>query len=283
MTSIGSPPRLWGKLARRAGDGRENRFTPTPVGKTGSRSPGIFGCRVHPHACGENTDITDYVSSLDGSPPRLWGKPPRPWRHVLHDRFTPTPVGKTPATDPPQQTCRVHPHACGENTSCFTCHPFFLGSPPRLWGKPDRIVRPCPCRRFTPTPVGKTARAVVVETASSGSPPRLWGKQNDVGVVAPRPRFTPTPVGKTVSEQNEVAKFSVHPHACGENSMFPSRHSDTAGSPPRLWGKQKCAKVIAQPVGFTPTPVGKTLALRGVATILEVHPHACGENCMKRR
>ena len=91
----GSPPRLWGKQNRHAGQRRRARFTPTPVGKTNPVSPLSPLSPVHPHACGENRAIRARIPRVSGSPPRLWGKRGVGDVPVGLHRFTPTPVGKT--------------------------------------------------------------------------------------------------------------------------------------------------------------------------------------------
>ena len=73
----GSPPRVWGKRYLCRCPSRRRRFTPTRVGKTSATK---FGCRrnsVHPHACGENIPTGLEIEISSGSPPRVWGKPPR--------------------------------------------------------------------------------------------------------------------------------------------------------------------------------------------------------------
>ncbi len=93
--SLGSPPRVWGKLLRAMCVTLCNRFTPTRVGKTAFGVKLARAIAVHPHACGENPLPASFSSTRSGSPPRVWGK---------HDsiptvrplaRFTPTRVGKT--------------------------------------------------------------------------------------------------------------------------------------------------------------------------------------------
>ena len=133
----GSPPRLWGKPCSGLPKGARPRFTPTPVGKTGSPDRAPVGARVHPHACGENYAHAHGISHWRGSPPRLWGKHRGKCAQLGARRFTPTPVGKTL----PLMVKILRP----------------IGSPPRLWGKrPSAAVDRYPAR-FTPTPVGKTA------------------------------------------------------------------------------------------------------------------------------
>ncbi len=116
MGILGSSPRLWGKHMRRLAADREHRFIPTPVGKTppprgGSAAAERFiptpvgkttrcprsgnGRKVHPHACGENPNMTTASLVGSGSSPRLWGKHEARVLSPAGWRFIPTPVGKT--------------------------------------------------------------------------------------------------------------------------------------------------------------------------------------------
>ena len=71
----GSPPRLWGKPNHAGRAYARLRFTPTLVGKTRATIHTGFLTAVHPHACGENNRFFMVFLLIDGSPPRLWGKP----------------------------------------------------------------------------------------------------------------------------------------------------------------------------------------------------------------
>ena len=116
LLALGSPPRLWGKLAHLLASGRGLRFTPTLVGKTDFPDMPLCVSGVHPHACGENSRTEGRLDSQGGSPPRLWGKPILVLQGVHHKRFTPTLVGKTNFLERSLPMFEVHPHACGENS-----------------------------------------------------------------------------------------------------------------------------------------------------------------------
>jgi len=133
----GSPPRVWGKHIRRVAFPLSSRFTPTRVGKTKFAARSQAVASVHPHACGENSPHPGPARSLDGSPPRVWGKLLLPFLERLESRFTPTRVGKTTDTD-----------------KAWTVD---YGSPPRVWGKRRARFWWSACDRFTPTRVGKTS------------------------------------------------------------------------------------------------------------------------------
>ena len=76
-----------------------------------------------------------------GSPPRVRGKLFEAWRRAQHDRITPAHAGKTFKLHTVLSQSRDHPRACGEN------HPKALhltedvGSPPRMRGKRNKIVK----------------------------------------------------------------------------------------------------------------------------------------------
>ncbi len=213
----GSPPRLWGKLLAGGRWGTPGRFTPTPVGKTGSPFGMAASEAVHPHACGENDSARCDSFVERGSPPRLWGKQNGRIRALQARRFTPTPVGKTFSNRLPCDLSAVHPHACGENRPHRPTTARSRGSPPRLWGKRSGRSSSGSSRRFTPTPVGKTYQAhlkhlpiqvhphacgenmfhLSFRYSARGSPPRLWGKRHLTKSDLRGIRFTPTPVGKT--------------------------------------------------------------------------------------
>ena len=142
---LGSPPRLWGKLPGQCSQGTAvGRFTPTPVGKTSKVASAGIKTAVHPHACGENSRGSTVLAIANGSPPRLWGKPPLATGTLPGWRFTPTPVGKTKFSELTLfGECRFTPTPVGKTF----CKHDLSGT----------------LERFTPTPVGKTWSGVAPE------------------------------------------------------------------------------------------------------------------------
>ena len=152
---------------------------------------------VHPHACGENIKCGTPCPSPGGSPPRVWGKRGYNETQTNVSRFTPTRVGKTSPMMWRVAVVTVHPHACGENIPGHGYVTAWDGSPPRVWGKLDRVRSAHPSARFTPTRVGKTVAPCSKEVVEPGSPPRVWGKLPRLPAAGGGDRFTPTRVGKT--------------------------------------------------------------------------------------
>ncbi len=214
----GSPPRVWGILT--------------------NISIMVYLLSVHPHVCGEYLIKNIRQNRHGGSPPRVWGilvKVPPPWK-----------------------AWTVHPHVCGEYSAGIPSQPPHNGSPPRVWGilrrrsslPSQHPVHPHVCgeywvcryrrqlsRRFTPTCVGNTVRAILIFIFFSGSPPRVWGIRRLDKIGRHAIRFTPTCVGNTWSCMTGMV----------------SRN----GSPPRVWGILNMLWVVS--------------------FVQPVHPHVCGE------
>ena len=191
---------------------------------------------------------------------------------------------------------------CGEDRTPYGFKTTPSGSPPRVWGR--RHVRGAlqAQGRFTPTCVGKTpAPAVTRRTRAvhphvcgedcyggigggrtDGSPPRVWGRPVRPELPRDFRRFTPTCVGKTGCPGRPAAARAVHPHVCGEDSSALIAISAANGSPPRVWGRPEEFPAPGRAPRFTPTCVGKTGDEGGLAGILPVHPHVCGEDCGSR-
>ncbi len=110
----GSPPRLWGMLARARRQRRWRWFTPTPVGNARFMVAISLSNPVHPHACGECCLCLIEQGKHLGSPPRLWGMLQFYPDKISLLRFTPTPVGNAALRRQTPAPPTVHPHACGE-------------------------------------------------------------------------------------------------------------------------------------------------------------------------
>ena len=234
---FGSSPRLWGTREMYRFRGESYRFIPTPVGNTSATTNKAAITSVHPHACGEHSNIWAVPTIGAGSSPRLWGTRQRSPAAWPSSRFIPTPVGNTCLEAGAGVPGAVHPHACGEHPHVPITHPADTGSSPRLWGTlAAQIPQQLP-HRFIPTPVGNTRPA----------PGR--------GVKG---RFIPTPVGNTRCLLSNTGKATVHPHACGEHVVARSQAAAGIGSSPRLWGTRRIAGRALWSCRFIPTPVGNT-------------------------
>ncbi len=94
---------------------------------------------VQPHLCGEKSDSSLKVVSVNGSTPPVWGK--EEYKYTSKDtlRFNPTCVGKRRLFNIAKNEFPVQPHLCGEKLRfrAFFCQ--FVGSTPPVWGKAERV------------------------------------------------------------------------------------------------------------------------------------------------
>ena len=82
----GSSPRVRGKRLVQLGGGAGERLIPACAGKTFPWDSSVSQPWAHPRVCGENPQIGPASSAIEGSSPRVRGKPPggrrgrpRPW------------------------------------------------------------------------------------------------------------------------------------------------------------------------------------------------------------
>ena len=295
---FGSSPRLWGTREMYRFRGESYRFIPTPVGNTSATTNKAAITSVHPHACGEHSNIWAVPTIGAGSSPRLWGTRQRSPAAWPSSRFIPTPVGNTCLEAGAGVPGAVHPHACGEHPHVPITHPADTGSSPRLWGTlAAQIPQQLP-HRFIPTPVGNTRPApwarrqrpvhphacgehallAIQHRKGHGSSPRLWGTRCSPFPGRSRYRFIPTPVGNTPHRWARIVELPVHPHACGEHAAVAGAAGELLGSSPRLWGTRRRRGGGRDCYRFIPTPVGNTRRWRFSPSWPPVHPHACGEH-----
>ena len=133
-----TPPRAWGRLSH--------------------RPDGVRIIWKHPHGRGEDPVCFFTRCLLLETPPRAWGRPQVKQTSDNKKRNTPTGVGKTLSYL--RHVCLVgkHPHGRGEDSDMGTISTPILETPPRAWGRRQRMQTRSFCIRNTPTGVGKTSR-----------------------------------------------------------------------------------------------------------------------------
>ena len=115
LRSVGSPPRMRGKLYCPPQAVRWTGITPADAGKT-CRHPVLpLSAWDHPRGCGENWRRRCRRMVSLGSPPRMRGKRKGRFDLIPLDGITPADAGKTKT--PCDIGCRYrdHPRGCGEN------------------------------------------------------------------------------------------------------------------------------------------------------------------------
>src|SRR5690606_32642763 len=112
-------PRAWGRLRSSSPSVLSRRYTPTRVGTTFLDKLADASLPVHPHARGDDRQTFGTASTLNGTPPRAWGRP----EHVRYVpkqlRYTPTRVGTTVRARRMNRRTAVHPHARGDDAASY--------------------------------------------------------------------------------------------------------------------------------------------------------------------
>ena len=136
--SLGSPPRMRGKVQVGDTGGDAGGITPAYAGKR-SYGCGTEQCgRDHPRVCGEKHLP---AAAMQGCP-----------------GITPAYAGKRVSRSPAKTGAWNHPRVCGEKAfGCRRCT-FPQGSPPRMRGKGSRMTRATSMVGITPACAGKSAR-----------------------------------------------------------------------------------------------------------------------------
>ena len=95
LRGSGSSPRMRGKRARSRDEHPHLRLIPAHAGKTPRVHRDRYGPRAHPRACGENNVRAREFSVVEGSSPRMRGKPDRVHVHSGGCGLIPAHAGKT--------------------------------------------------------------------------------------------------------------------------------------------------------------------------------------------
>ena len=189
---------------------------PACAGKTIACRMSLIAVRAHPRVCGENR--TEYGSGrhVEGSSPRVRGKPVECLREDRPSRLIPACAGKTCASKWSTAGTRAHPRVCGENCIIFPAPPGIAGSSPRVRGK---------------------LRATQEGGALFGLIPACAGKTRECGAPIAPPRAHPRVCGEN---QVQVLKARVHdgssPRVRGKQRRG-ARPSDARGLIPACAGK----------------------------------------------
>ena len=127
LGSMGSPPRMRGKVTLLYALADKEGITPAYAGKRHYDNKAPLHPRDHPRVCGEKSFKTSTSCGYKGSPPRMRGKGKLPGPLPVCSRITPAYAGKRSRGRFPAHWGRDHPRVCGEKTKKIPSHrPFQL-------------------------------------------------------------------------------------------------------------------------------------------------------------
>ena len=235
---------------------------------------------------------------LDGSSPRMRGKPVARQYPIGRGRIIPAHAGQTNRPRGIRGQGADHPRACGANSSARRISGASHGSSPRMRGKRVRVLLELGVNRIIPAHAGQTIAPRYQQTMcpdhpracganrqkklptprQNGSSPRMRGKLVDgfAGIV--RDRIIPAHAGQTSAASPAAMPTPDHPRACGANAFSGTLPHIGDGSSPRMrgkpepWGRRRLSERII------PAHAGQTNGGRGVFLRFADHPRACGAN-----
>ena len=108
---------------------------------------------------------------------------------------------------------------------------------PACAGKRTVQVAMTAAQKDHPRVCGEKSRADTFSAPSRGSPPRVRGKGSPYRKAGARPRITPACAGKRTHCLPHGQRRQDHPRVCGEKSITEPCDLSSAGSPPRVRGK----------------------------------------------
>ena len=137
----GSPPRMRGKRNLTRDLLAAPGITPADAGKTITHVRCSGPPPDHPRGCGENF-VKDFTFVSDcGSPPRMRGKLHHVRQVDFPRRITPADAGKTRRCQRGISIYKDHPRGCGENRDGPAEICLNIGSPPRMRGKLELVLK----------------------------------------------------------------------------------------------------------------------------------------------
>ena len=197
--TIETPPRAWGRRLRARRRMQTTGNTPTGVGKTWPARRRWGRRSKHPHGRGEDAKLAaGRLGSLE-TPPRAWGRHPRPPGFRTHRGNTPTGVGKTSTLTGSFTSGQKHPHGRGEDAAPGAEEMRGAGNTPTGVGKTCRLTMWQPLNEKHPHGRGEDAAGVATVVLLEETPPRAWGRLPMGGGGGVFGGNTPTGVGKTTS------------------------------------------------------------------------------------
>ena len=147
-------------------------------------------------------------------------------------------------------------------------------------GKVRAIIIIWVCMRDHPRACGEKYTKNDPYTLPLGSPPRMRGKVSAVSLLPFFTGITPAHAGKSFRASAGCAGGWDHPRACGEKDDVEEAAQVTAGSPPRMRGKDKYRIARIGGHGITPAHAGKRRMHLYLLYYSWDHPRACGEKQM---
>jgi len=148
---------------RNLSDNRDRSFIPTCVGNSALCPAGSPMPLVHPHVRRELPSSSGFQNGSIGSSPRAWGTRRGGGFRCEPVWFIPTCVGNSSYRHVSGLSSTVHPHVRGELAGSGRMTHSPIGSSPRAWGTPGKLLHTKINHRFIPTCVGNSTQTYTLD------------------------------------------------------------------------------------------------------------------------
>ena len=172
----GSPPRVRGTVHLCARSRRRSRITPACAGNRPCSPRRGPASRDHPRVCGEQPGAPDQRGQGIGSPPRVRGTAGGPHAHRRRGGITPACAGNRRFLQLRDQIKEDHPRVCGEQVQPNRHTTAYEGSPPRVRGTGQHLIRDRVRQGITPACAGNSL-CLALDWLAAGDHPRVCGEQ----------------------------------------------------------------------------------------------------------
>ena len=191
---------------------------------------------VHPRACGEQNEERPPFDSFVGSSPRVRGTDLQLAFAVATYRFIPARAGNRAEFHSVRDERRVHPRACGEQTTFGIPSALRSGSSPRVRGTVRLSDGHQVVDRFIPARAGNSLFPCTIRWHWSVHP-RACGEQSDEAFISRvKPGSSPRVRGTVPTPASPPGVRRFIPARAGNRSDIPHTHQPAAGSSPRVRG-----------------------------------------------
>ena len=277
-TISGSSPRMRGTAPGPDHGIAEIRFIPAHAGNRWTDNGRGWKPSVHPRACGEQVAAGGILNGKNGSSPRMRGTATIDTDRNDNTVFIPAHAGNSRSSSLGRIVVPVHPRACGEQWARLIDSASCVGSSPRMRGTGAPSFGLFSGRRFIPAHAGNSSHkiqtgfpqtvhpracgeqmiAVRFPVAIAGSSPRMRGTERSPGLEDRQDRFIPAHAGNRLCVNGNGDKPTVHPRACGEQSLANSASSSNVGSSPRMRGTGEIVSEFRGRSRFIPAHAGNS-------------------------
>ena len=122
----------------------------------------------------------------------------------------------------------------------------------------------------------------VDNTPRQGSSPCVWGQVLDAWNTYKNDRIIPMRVGTSYQKTTNCTLIRDHPHACGDKSQARRYEQRCIGSSPCVWGQVDGERARVGYYRIIPMRVGTSLNTFVPSSMIQDHPHACGDKTTSR-